>query len=84
MCGAIRESFEDLSFLEPSGSSLYFRAAEVYRALRQAGRTVRSTIDCIIAAIAEENGCYLLARDRDMHVILSSGVITAKPWPLAP
>jgi predicted nucleic acid-binding protein len=77
----IRRSFEDMIFLEPPGIHLYFRAAELYRGLRERGRTVRSTIDCIIAAIAEDGGCDLLARDRDMDAILDSGLLKAGRWP---
>ncbi len=80
---AIRRSFEELTFLEPSGIPLYLRAAEVYRMLRRKGRTVRSTIDCVVAVIAEEHGCYVLARDRDMDAILESGLVKARPWPAA-
>jgi predicted nucleic acid-binding protein len=76
----IRRSFEDLIFLEPSGIGLYLRAAELYRSLRERGRTVRSTVDCIIAAIAEDNACALLARDRDMDAILDSGLLKAGRW----
>lgn len=78
---AIRRSFEDLIFLEPSGLRLYLRAAELYRALREKGTTVRSTVDCIIAAIAEDTGCALLARDRDIDAILDSGLVKAVRWP---
>jgi hypothetical protein len=77
---AIRRSFEDLVFLEPSGIHLYLRAAELYRGLREKGKTVRSTVDCIIAAIAEEGGCAVLARDRDMDAILDSGLLKAVRW----
>ena len=77
---AIRRSFEDLVFLEPSGIRLYLRAAELYRELRQKGRTVRSTVDCIIATIAEDGGCALLAHDRDMDAILDSGLLKARRW----
>jgi predicted nucleic acid-binding protein len=77
---AIRRSFEDLDFLEPSGIHSYLRAAELYRGLREKGKTVRSTIDCIIAAIAEEGGCAVLARDRDMDAILDSGLLKAPRW----
>jgi predicted nucleic acid-binding protein len=77
---AIRRSFEDLVFLEPSGIHLYLRAAELYRGLRQKGKTVRSTVDCVVAAIAEEGGCALLARDRDMDAILDSGLLKAGRW----
>jgi predicted nucleic acid-binding protein len=76
----IRRSFEDMILLEPPGIHLYFRAAELYRGLRQRGRTVRSTVDCIIAAIAEDGGCDLLARDRGMDAILESGLLKAGRW----
>lgn len=77
---AIRRSFEDLTFLEPPGIRLYLRAAELYRELRQKGKTVRSTVDCIIAAIADDGGCALLARDRDMDTILDSGLLKTRRW----
>lgn len=75
--------FGELTFLEPPGIDLYLRAAELYRQLRRKGHTVRSTIDCLIAVLAEENGCYLLARDRDMTAILDSGLAAVKHWPPA-
>jgi predicted nucleic acid-binding protein len=77
---SIRRSFEDMTFLEPPGIHLYLRAAELYRTLRERGKTVRSTVDCIIAAIAEHSGCHLLARDRDMDAILDSGLLKAERW----
>lgn len=73
--------FRELTYLEPPGLDLYLRAADIYRQLRQRGRTIRSTIDCVIAAIAEESGCRLLARDRDLDMIVSSGVVRVATWP---
>ncbi len=70
-----------MTFLEPPDIHLYLRAAELYRALRDRERTVRSTVDCIIATIAEAGGCDLLARDRDMDAILDSGLLKAGRWP---
>lgn len=72
--------FREMMFLEPSGFDLYLRAAELYRGLRERGITVRSTIDCLIAVIAEEGRCYLLAHDRDMDHILASGLVATRPW----
>ncbi len=77
----IQRFFEELTFLEPTGVALYLRAAGLYRALRQRGRTIRSTVDCVVALIAEENRCYVLARDRDLDAVLTSGLVGAKPWP---
>ena len=70
----LEEQFRLLSFLEPSGFDGYLRAAEIFRLLRKRGKTVRSTVDCLIVALAEENGCYILARDRDLAMIAGSGL----------
>ena len=70
--------FKKLVFLEPEGVDSYLRAATVHRALRSQGHTVRSTIDCLIAVLAEEGGCYILARDRDLTAILGSGLLKAR------
>jgi predicted nucleic acid-binding protein len=76
----IGDLFGQLTFLEASGIDLYLRAAEIYRSLRREGRTVRSTIDCLIAVIAEQNGCRVLARDRDLEAILESGLVRVGLW----
>ena len=44
-------------------------AASIYRACRRIGHTVRSTNDCLIAAIAIRNDVPVLHRDRDYDVI---------------
>jgi predicted nucleic acid-binding protein len=72
--------FRDLVFLEPTGVDSYFRSADVYRALRRKGITVRSTIDCLIAILAEENACDVLTRDRDLRSILASGLVNARAF----
>ena len=76
----LADLFRDLTFLEPVDIAPYFRAADLFRALRQRGKTIRSTIDCVIAVLAEENGCALLARDRDMAILLESGLLAVNPW----
>ena len=78
----LAERFRDLDFLEARGIDLHFRSADLYRALRERGKTIRSTIDCLIAVLAEENGCSLLARDRDMKIIFESGVLQLSRWPV--
>lgn len=77
----LSELFRDLTFLEPAGIDYYFRAADLYRALRERGITIRSTIDCLIAVIAAEHGCSILARDQDMDMILASGILETSRWP---
>lgn len=77
----LAELFRDLTYLEPVGIDLYFRSADLYRALRQQGKTIRSTIDCLIAVLAEEHGCSVLVRDRDLEIILASGILALERWP---
>lgn len=50
---------------DSGGVELATAAAAQYRALRSHGRTVRSTIDCLIAAFCIRGGHQLLHCDRD-------------------
>lgn len=47
----------------------FHAGADLYRAARQRGYTVRSMIDCLIAAIAIRTGVTVLHRDRDFEVL---------------
>lgn len=53
--------------LAPSVDSA--RAAVLFRAARRAGSTVRSGVDCLIAAMALRLEVPLLHRDRDFEVL---------------
>ena len=44
-------------------------AAALYRAARRTGATVRSLLDCLVAAAALRTDSRLLARDRDFEVL---------------
>lgn len=44
-------------------------AARAYRAARAGGRTVRSLVDCLIAAVAVRHGALLVHRDADFDVL---------------
>lgn len=44
-------------------------AARIYRVCRRAGFTIRSTVDCLVAATALDHRRPLLARNRDFTVI---------------
>jgi len=70
--------FRDMVNLEPREPETYFAAAELYRDLRARGVSVRSTVDCLIARLAEEAGVSLLAKDRDMRLILDSGLCAVR------
>lgn len=55
--------------LDVEGLADFEDAASIQRTCRRRGETVRSMIDCLIAAIAVREGRPLLARDRDFDVI---------------
>jgi len=52
---------------ETGGVNLAREAARNYRTLRRRGRTVRKTIDCLIATFCIRAGHSLLHRDRDFE-----------------
>lgn len=56
---------------KPKGTETYLKAAGIYRDCRKKGKTVRKTVDCIIAAICIENGLTLLHKDGDYDLISS-------------
>lgn len=72
--------FRKMTFLEAKGIETYLSAANLHRTLRRRGVTIRSTIDCFLAVLAAENGCDLLARDRDLSHILGSGLLDVRAW----
>ena len=53
----------------PMGESVFVGAAQIYRALRKKGITIRKTNDCIIAATARYHRCELLHADKDFDLI---------------
>jgi len=53
----------------PKGIETYLKAAEIYRDCRKKGKTVRKTVDCIIAAICMENDLAIFHKDRDFDRI---------------
>lgn len=77
----LADLFREMDFLEPRGIDLYLEAAKPYRDLRGRGITIRSTIDCLIAVLAEANRCWLLARDADLGRIVDSGLVDVRRWP---
>ncbi len=49
----------------PMNQRTFVKAAELYRALRSKGITIRNSVDCMIAAVAIEHDIPLLHSDRD-------------------
>src|SRR4030067_821135 len=69
----------EFPIIKPKGNETYISAADIYRKCRKQGKTIRKTIDCIIAAIAQENNLTILHNDNDFEVIKKcSGLKTIK------
>lgn len=47
----------------------FHAAADLYRETRRRGYTIRSTVDCLIAAVAIRTEVIVLHRDRDFDVL---------------
>jgi predicted nucleic acid-binding protein len=62
---AVQEELLKLEIFEMGTVGLAIEAALNYRRLRAAGRTVRRTIDCLIATFCLLEGHALLHNDRD-------------------
>jgi len=72
--------FRNMNCLTPLEPESYLASTVLYRNLRRRGISVRSTMDCLIARLAEA-GVFLLAKDRDMRHILASGLCGARSVP---
>jgi len=65
-----RRYFEGLCCYAPADPvASHISAARLYQACRRAGKTPRSSNDCLIARIAMEHGLALLQNDRDFTII---------------
>ncbi len=67
---ATRRSLETMLYL-PTYRDAYYLAADIYRAARKRGQTIRNTIDCIIAACVITNNARLVQKDKDYITIAS-------------
>lgn len=65
----IRDRLFALPVIQPADLETFIEAARFHRRCRAAGRRIRSTIDCVIAAVAIENNLPVFHRDRDFDVI---------------
>jgi predicted nucleic acid-binding protein len=70
MAESFRESFGGIPRIsDPLPFDTYLEAAEIYSHGRRKGCTIRSSTDCLIAAIAIQNNVPVWHKDRDFTVI---------------
>ena len=63
--GLVQSELERFELFETGGEELAIAAARNYGRIREEGRTVRKTIDCLIATFCMAHGHALLHRNRD-------------------
>jgi len=68
---AVKTFFEKLPIQRAKSTETYVNAARIYRSCRSRGKTIRRTIDCVIAAICIENNIPILHKDSDFDLIAS-------------
>lgn len=61
----LRKVLFSFRMLQPASDETYVHAARLYRTGRKRGVTIRSLVDCLVAAIALEHRAAVLHRDRD-------------------
>jgi predicted nucleic acid-binding protein len=66
----------------PLPQARFEEAAGLYRSARRAGFTVRSSVDCLIAACAMRHGLTVLHRDRDFTVLAKVSPLLERHLPL--
>jgi predicted nucleic acid-binding protein len=62
----LRRALTACTVVEPVFPETYEHAAALYTRCRRAGRSVRGTVDCLVAAVGLEHGLTVLGVDRDL------------------
>jgi predicted nucleic acid-binding protein len=71
-----REAMFALPIVEsPLAETVFLEAAELYRTARRSGVTVRSSVDCLIAACAIRHDLELYHRDREYAALAACSVL---------
>ena len=65
----VKDYLLEFPIYKPKGVETYLKATGIYRDCRKKGKTIRKTVDCIIAAICMENDLTLFHKDSDFDVI---------------
>jgi predicted nucleic acid-binding protein len=74
-----RDAMMALPIIEsPMEESLFIEAAGLYRSARRQGLTMRSSVDCLVAACALRHDMPVLHKDRDYDVLARVSPLVAK------
>lgn len=74
-----REAMLSLPCVEsPLRREVFEEAVSLYRAGRRAGLTIRSSVDCLIAACAMRHGLTVFHHDRDFDLLSAVSTLEAR------
>ncbi len=74
-----REAMAAMPIVEsPLSTGIFDEAVVIYRSTRRAGLTIRSGVDCLIAACAIRHGLEILHDDRDYDAIARVSPLRAR------
>ncbi len=74
-----RAAMQALPIVEsPLGEAVFDEAVGLFRTVRRAGLTVRSGVDCLIAACGIRNGLPVLHDDRDYDSLATVSTLEAR------
>jgi predicted nucleic acid-binding protein len=77
-----RDAMRALPIVEsPLGAPLFDEAVDLYRLARRAGLTVRSGVDCLIAACALRHRLTVLHHDRDFESLARVSALSVRQAP---
>ncbi|MEL6339549.1 MAG: PIN domain nuclease [Myxococcota bacterium] len=76
----LSEQLNEYDVSSPEEPQTYEHAATLYRMARARGFTVRSTVDCILAALAAEGRDVLVHCDRDFDALAMVASFQCETW----
>jgi len=78
-----REAMLALPIVEsPMEESLFVEAAGLYRSARRQGLTVRSSVDCLVAACALRHDLPVFHKDRDYDLLSRISALAVRAIPI--
>lgn len=77
-----RDAMRSFPLIEsPITAGLVDEATQLFRSARKRGLTVRSSVDCLIAAAAMRHGATVLHRDRDFDMLARVSALQSRRVP---
>jgi predicted nucleic acid-binding protein len=77
----VREAFLSFPCIEPELSQdSFLLAADLFRAGRKRGLTIRSSVDCLISAICLKHKIGIFHQDRDFNLIARFSELKIENW----